>query len=145
MKNKLKDQAAAGARRIIIQAVAALLIVAGGIGCSHVDARPGGVAVHQVGLVWLKEPGNPKVRQKVIDAVNEFERSIPEVQDAIVGETDRVAGPMTDTSYDVCFILTFKDEAARQRYATHPVHQKAATEVVLPLSEKLLFYRFVGE
>lgn len=101
--------------------------------------------IHQIGLVWLKNAGSHEDRQKVIKAVHSFGENIPEVKHAVVGRTDGIGGPFSDASYDVCFILTFKDEAARQRYNEHPVHQKAATEVFLPLSRKLLFYRFVGE
>lgn len=101
--------------------------------------------IHQIGLVWLKNAGNQEDRKKVIDAVHSFGDHIPEVKQAVVGRTDGIGGPFSDASYDVCFIVTFENEAARLRYNEHPVHQKAAEEVFLPLSEKLLFYRFVGE
>ena len=121
---------------------AALWISLGGPGCARVDSRKDS-SIQQVGLVWLKQGGDPEARQKVIDSVHEFGRSIPGIESATVGETDGVGGPFSDTSFDVCFILTFKDEDARQRYGKHPVHEKAAKEVFLPLSKKLLFYRFV--
>lgn len=72
-------------------------------------------------------------------------REIPEVKSAVAGPADGTGGPFCDPGWDVCFILSFEDEAARQRYNAHPVHEKAAREVFLPLSEKLLFYRFVSE
>ncbi len=101
--------------------------------------------IQQVGFVWLKRAGDPEDRQKVVDAVHGFARNIPEVIDARVGQSDGIAGPLADTSYDVGFILTFADEAARQRYNKHPVHEEAANRTILPLSRKLLFYRFVSE
>lgn len=101
--------------------------------------------IHQVGLVWLKRPGNEADRRTIIEAVHRFGREIPAVKRAVVGRTDGIGGAFSDASYDVCFILTFADEAARQRYNEHPVHQKAAKEAFLPLSRKLLFYRFVSE
>jgi hypothetical protein len=125
--------------------IAVLSIVISGLGCAHVENRDHSKApIHQVGLVWLKKQGDAEDRQKVISAVAEFARSIPEVKSATVGPSDRVEGPYSDTSYDLCFILTFTDEASRQRYSEHPVHQKAASTVFLPLSRKLLFYRFVA-
>ncbi|MCD6050987.1 MAG: Dabb family protein [Verrucomicrobia bacterium] len=131
---------------VLFRLMAVLLISLGGLGCAHVEKPRGSAApIHQVGLVWLKQAGDADARQKVIAAVQEFARSIPEVRSATVGETDGVAGPFSDISYDVCFILTFKDEASRQRYGEHPVHQKAAQEVFLPLSRKLLFYRFINQ
>ena len=102
-------------------------------------------SLHQIGFVWLKDAGNTADQQKIIDAVHEFGRAIPEVKTVAVGKTDGMGGPFSDASYDVSFILTFENEAARLRYNTHPVHEKAAKEVFLPLSQKLLFYRFVGE
>ena len=109
----------------------------------HTSAPKG--SLHQIGFVWLKNGGATSDQQKIIDAVHEFGREIPEVQSVAVGKTDGIGGPFSDTSYDVSFILTFESEAARLRYNEHPVHQKAAKEVFLPLSHKLLFYRFIGE
>jgi hypothetical protein len=130
----------------LARAVAVLSIFMGALGCAHVEnGDDSGAAIHHIGLVWLKKPGDAEDRQKVIDAVHEFGRLIPEVKSADVGESDGVEGPYSDTGYDVCFILTFTDEASRQRYAEHPVHQKSAREVFLPLSRKLLFYRFIAE
>lgn len=101
--------------------------------------------IHQVGLVWLKNAGNTTQRQEIITAVHSFAREIPEVKSAIVGRTHGEGGTFSDASYDVCFILGFESEATRLRYNSHPVHEKAAREVFLPLSRKLLFYRFVSE
>ena len=77
--------------------------------------------------------------------MHSFGSSIPEVKQVRVGRSDGIGGPFSDTSYDLCFILSFEDEAARQRYNAHPVHQAAASKVFLPLSKKLLFYRFISE
>lgn len=101
--------------------------------------------LHQVGLVWLKNAGNQKDQQKVIDAIHSFDLEIPEVKRAFVGRTDGIGGAFSETGYDICFILSFDDEAARQRYNVNPTHQKFAREVFLPLSKKLLFYRFIDE
>lgn len=107
-------------------------------------ASPKG-SLHQIGFVWLKEAGNTADRQKIINAVHDFGRKIPEVKSVAVGKTDGVSDPFSDASYDVSFILTFESDAARLRYNKHPAHEKAAKEVFLPLSRKLLFYRFVAE
>ena len=106
-------------------------------------AAPG--QLHQVGFVWLKNAGDQADRRKIVVAVHEFAKSIPEVKRASVGYTDGIGGPFSDASYDVAFTLTFADDAARLRYNAHPVHEKAAKEVFLPLSRKLLFYRYASE
>lgn len=120
-----------------------LAVVLGSCAPIRPESHPG--AIQQVGLVWLKRPGNAEDRQKVVGAVHAFARDIPEVLDARVGPSDGIGGPFSDASYDIGFILTFADEAARQRYNQHPVHEKAASETFLPLSRKLLFYRFVNK
>jgi hypothetical protein len=50
-----------------------------------------------------------------------------------------------DASFDICFVMRLEDKAALDRYAKHPVHEKAAKEVFLPLSQKILFYDFTSE
>lgn len=127
----------------LIPLIAAACLLASCATARHTTAPKG--SLHQIGFVWLKEAGSTADRQKIIDAVHGFGREIPEVKNVAVGRTDGIGGPFSDTSYDVCFILTFESEAARLRYNEHPVHEKAAKEVFLPLSRKLLFYRFVGE
>lgn len=128
--------------RLISFIAAACLLVS----CSAARHRtPPKGSLHQVGFVWLKEAGNKAHQQRIIDAVHDFGREIPEVKSVSVGKTDGIGGPFSDASYDVSFILVFESDDARLRYNTHPVHQKAAKEVFLPLSRKLLFYRFVGE
>lgn len=129
--------------RFLVLLVAALLFT----GCAA--TRTGGTPrgdIQQVGLVWLKRPGDASDRQKIIAAAQAFAREISDVESVAVGPpTIEPASKFSDQTFDVCFILRFRDEAARQRYNTHSVHQKAAQEVFLPLSRKLLFYRFVTE
>ena len=98
-----------------------------------------------IGLVWLKHPGNAAERQRLIDALHRFAREIPEVQALSVGQPHPSASKLVDSTFDVCFTMQFDDQAALDRYGKHPVHQKAAVEAFLPLSEKLLFYDFIAE
>ncbi len=129
---------------IRLLALASALAFFSGCTLSHRTGKAGG-DLHQVGLVWLKNAGSKDDQRKVIEAVHAFGRGIPEVKRAFVGRSDGIGGPYSETGYDICFILSFEDEAARQRYNVHPIHEKAAHEVFLPLSRRLLFYRFVGE
>ncbi len=98
-----------------------------------------------IGLVWLKNPGNTAERQKLIEALHRFAREIPEVRALSVGQPHRSESKLVDSSFDVCFTMQFDDQAALDRYAKHPVHQKAAEEAFLPLSQKILFYDFITE
>ena len=108
------------------------------------DAEMG--KLYHIGLVWLKEPGNAEQRRKVIEAAHAFAKEIPEVESLSVGQAlPQARSAYVDASFDVCFVMKLKDKAAMDRYGAHPVHQKAAQEVFLPLSQKILFYDFVSE
>src|SRR6266853_1426975 len=101
--------------------------------------------LYHVGLVWLKEPGNAEHRQRIIAAAHSFAREIPEVEFLSVGQTLPKTSQWADASFDICFVMRLEDRAALDRYGKHPVHQKAAQEVFLPLSQKILSYDFTSE
>jgi len=90
--------------------------------------------------------GNEEHRQKIIAATHSFAREIPEVQFLSVGQTlPNKASSYVDSSFDVCFVMRLEDKAAMDRYGKNPVHLKAAREVFLPLSQKILFYDFISQ
>lgn len=105
---------------------------------------PAGKFYH-VGLVWLKDAGNAEHRQKIVAAAHAFAREIPEVHSLSVGQSPPSSSPLVDDSFDVSFVMQVEDKAALDRYGKHPVHEKAAREVFLPLSRKILFYDFISE
>jgi hypothetical protein len=114
-------------------------------GCGTVSKQATAGKFYHVGLVWLKEPGNADHRQKVVAAAHSFAREIPEVEFLSVGQTLPKRSELIDASFDICFVMRLEDQAALDRYGKHPVHQKAAQEVFLPLSQKILFYDFTSE
>jgi hypothetical protein len=126
---------------IAIALVAAMFLT----GCGTVSKPATAGKFYHVGLVWLKEPGNADHRQKVIAAAHSFAREIPEVEFLSVGQTLPKRSELIDASFDICFVMRLADQAALDRYGKHPVHQKAAQEVFLPLSQKILFYDFTSE
>jgi len=114
-------------------------------GCATASKQATAGKFYHVGLVWLKEPGNAEHRQKIIAAAHSFAREIPQVEFLSVGQTVPKRNQLVDASFDICFVMRLEDKAALDRYGKHPVHQKAAQEVFLPLSQKLLFYDFTSE
>jgi len=114
-------------------------------GCATASRQATAGKFYHVGLVWLKEPGNAEHRQKIIAAARSFARDIPEVEFLSVGQTLPKRSQLVDASFDICFVMRLEDKAALDRYGKHPVHQKAAQEVFLPLSEKTVFYDFTSE
>ena len=126
---------------IAIALVAAIFFT----GCASASRQATAGKFYHVGLVWLKEPGNAEHRQKIIAATHSFAREIPEVEFLSVGQTLPKRSELIDASFDICFVMRLEDKAALDRYGKHPVHQKAAQEVFLPLSQKILFYDFTSE
>ena len=105
-------------------------------------AEPGrdATVVHIV-LVWLKEPGNPEHRRRIVDASREFE-TIPGVIDVRVGEAVPSDRPIVDDSFDVGLYLTFSSIDAMNTYLADDRHQQALREVFRPLSERYIVYDF---
>lgn len=109
------------------------------------DEPAGRGKLTHIGLVWLKKPGNTAERQRLLEALHRFAREIPEVRSLSVGQPLSSTSKLVDSTFDVGFTMLFDDQAALDRYARNPVHQKAAEEVFLPLSQKILFYDFITE
>ena len=127
--------------RIAVAVVIALFIT----GCKTTPKQATAGEFYHIGLVWLKEPGDSEHRQKIIAAAHSFAREIPEVQFLSVGQSPPSTSPYVDGSFDICFVMRLEDKTALDRYGEHPVHVKAAEEVFLPLSKKILFYDFISE
>lgn len=110
------------------------------------SAEPGkkGKLTH-IGLIWLKNAGNATEQQQLIDSLRQFAREIPEVQSLTVGKAHLSPSKLVDSTFDLCFTMEFDDQAALDRYARHPIHEKAASDLFLPLSRKILFYDFTNE
>lgn len=101
--------------------------------------------VNHAVFVWLKKPGDKSDRQKLIDAAKRLKTEIPEVESVAVGEMLPGKRPIVDSTYDVGFVMRFASEAAMDRYEQNPIHQKAAKELLLPMSRKVQVYDFVSE
>src|SRR6266850_5795100 len=130
-------------RPVFIAIALALAAFLSGCATAPKPAKAG--KLYHVGLVWLKEPGNAQHRQKIIEAAHSFAREIPEVQFLSVGQTLAKTSSLVDASFDVSFVMRLEDKAAMDRYGKNPVHEKAAREVFLPLSQKIVFYDFTSD
>ena len=130
-------------KRLLPTFILAFAVLFSGCAISPKPAAHG--KIYHIGLVWLKEPGNAEQRRQIVAAAHAFAREIPEVAFLSVGQTLPSQSQYVDGSFDVCVVMQFADQAAMERYNQHPVHQKAAREAFLPLSQKILFYDFVSE
>ena len=95
--------------------------------------------VDHVVLMWLKDPTDHAARQKIIDASESF-RQIPGVLDVRHGRPVPSTRPIVDSSFDIGLVITFKDRAALDAYGPHPIHKKAADELILPATKQIKVY-----
>jgi stress responsive alpha/beta barrel protein len=94
-------------------------------------------------VFWLKNPGDPEGRRRIIEASNGF-RSIPGVLAVQAGEMLPSPLPNVDKSFDVATVIWFKDRAALEAYQTNPKH-KAMLAQVGPLVERTTVYDFTRQ
>ena len=100
--------------------------------------------ITHVVLCWLKDPNDQSARQKIIDASKAF-KDIPGVISVSGGRAVPSTRPVVDSSFDLAVIIRFTDEAAMAAYEEHPLHKKAVSDVLKPLTAKILIYDVRGE
>ncbi len=111
--------------------------------CAHTAPAPRARVYHVV-LCWLKAPGDPVARQRIIDASKTF-RTIPGVIDVKAGPSIPSHRAIVDDSFDVGILLTFPDRQAMRAYLTHPDHKRAVRRVLRPLVRKIIVYDFADQ
>ena len=109
-------------------------------GCSSVEPAHDH-ALHHVVLCWLKEPGNVRHRQQIIEVSKSF-RKIPGVLEVRVGQVVPSDREIADDSFDVAILVTVPDQKRLAEYLDHPIHQKAKKDVLLALVDKIIVYDF---
>ena len=70
-------------------------------------------------------------------------RKIPGVLDVRAGQVVPSDREIVDDSFDVGIIVTVPDRRRLAEYLTHPVHQKARDDILLPLVGKIVVYDFI--
>lgn len=103
-------------------------------------AKPG--TVDHVVLMWQKYPGNTADRHALLAACTEL-RSIPGIQFLDTGTALASDRPVVDDSFDVGLIVRFDSKKSLHRYETSPLHLKKVTEVLKPLTRKIVVYDVV--
>ncbi len=105
-------------------------------------ARDRGTVEHVV-VCWLKSPGDPDARQRIIDESNAFVGVIPGLVRVSAGPSLPSTRPAVDSTFDVAVVMSFEDEAALRAYEEHPRHRQAVERVLQPLVGKLVIYDVV--
>lgn len=98
--------------------------------------------VDHVVLMWLKRPGNSADRTQLLSTCNEL-RVISGIQILDAGTALASDRPVVDDSFDVGLTVRFDSAKSLHAYETDPRHVKKVTEVLKPLTRKLLVYDIV--
>ena len=115
-----------------------LLTLLASTGCASLGSRHDGALQHVV-LIWLKDAGNAEQRAKIIEGSKAF-RDIPGVLDVQAGKAGASERDIVDDSFDVGILVVVPDERRLAEYLAHPIHQRAKSDVLMPLVEKILVY-----
>ncbi|MDB6116888.1 MAG: Stress responsive alpha-beta barrel domain protein [Verrucomicrobiaceae bacterium] len=101
-------------------------------------AKPG--KIEHIVLMWLKKPGDAGQRERLIAAAKSLKADIKEVKSLDVGLAVPSDRPVVDSSFDVGLVMSFNSKADLASYEKNPVHVKAVTEILKPLTRKLQVY-----
>ena len=122
----------------ILTLAASLVLVS----CSTIAPPAARGSVDHVVFVWLKRPGNPSDRQAVIAASHEL-RVIPGIKFLDSGTALASDRPVVDDSFDIGMTMRFDSVESLRAYESHPRHVQKVTEVLKPLSKKIVVYDMI--
>lgn len=96
--------------------------------------------VEHVVLVWLKDPGDRAVRERMIATARTFPERIPGFVSFSVGAPLQSGGDAVDDTFTVGLVMRFRDVAALRAYEANPVHVQAVQELLVPSAAKFVIY-----
>lgn len=99
--------------------------------------------VSHVVLVWLKQPGNEKMRHDFVSASRQL-GALPGVINRHVGIVMQSDRAIVDDTFDVAVTVTFENEAALRAYMQHPRHKKILEEKIKPMVNRVVAYNFIS-
>lgn len=91
-------------------------------------------------IVWLKRPGNEHDKAQLIAASKEMQRRLPVIRGLSYGRPLPGDRALVDNTFDLAFVMSFSDSKDLAAYQSSAVHQRAAKEILAPLSRKILIY-----
>ncbi len=119
------------------------------IGCAANQATPiesqSGGRLHHLVVVWLKQPGDEKIRRRYIEE-SRLLAKLPGVLAYDVGTPAHIkrshGSTALDESYDVAIASVFENQSAFEAFLKNPEYGRVAREVLRPLVEKYQVYDF---
>lgn len=106
-----------------------------------VDATPG--QIEHVVLIWLQDPGNRMVRDRIAATARTFPEQIPGIVSMSIGDPLPSDRDIVDDSFDLALVMRFASAQALADYTVHPVHEKAVATVLTPHLRRLQVYDVV--
>jgi hypothetical protein len=73
-------------------------------------------------------------------STKELAEHIPGIVSFTYGESLASTRPVVDSSYDLAILMRFRDARALAYYESHPWHKKAVSDVLKPLTAKVVIY-----
>jgi hypothetical protein len=89
-------------------------------------------------MCWLK----PGVSQENFIQTIKSLKGIDEVQNISIGTKLESIEQVADNSFDISFIITFKNNDDLKVYLDHPKHVAAVKDVIKPALAKVVVYDF---
>jgi len=112
------------------------------VSCASIALPAAHGTVDHVVLMWLKRPGNAADRQTLLAACTDL-RVIPGIKFLDSGTALASDRPVVDDSFDVGLTVRFDSAKSLHAYETDPRHVKKVTEVLKPLTKKIVVYDIV--
>lgn len=107
------------------------------------DRSPKGI--DHIVIVWLKRPGNKDDKTRLIATSKEMQGKLPVIRAVSYGSPVASGRPVVDDSFDLAFVMRFDNRKDLADYEGSPVHQRAAREILGPLSRKIVIYDIGNE
>jgi hypothetical protein len=121
--------------KLLLTLAASLLLAS----CATIAPPAAKGTVDHVVLIWLKRPNNIADHTAIQAAAKDL-RVIPGLQFLDSGTALASDRPVVDDSFDIGFTMRFDSAAALASYESDPRHVQKVTEVLKPLSKKILVY-----
>jgi hypothetical protein len=127
----------------------AILLMLVTAGCQTGAARlgPEGEAkgtLNHVVMVWLYDRGDEHARNEMFLAAQKMQH-MPGVVSVVAGHVLSSERPKVDNSYDLAFVMTFRDEADLRRFQESQAFLTLKHDVLDRYTKDLKVYDFIAE
>ena len=126
------------------KAVASLVLLLSFASCAALPERQSRGIDHIV-IVWLRRPGNPDDIAKLVATSKELQRALPVMRGMSYGRPLPSERPVVDDTFDLAFVMRFANRKDLAAYENSATHRQAATEILRPLSRKIVIYDVEGK